>query len=573
MQRSEDRTGSGDSHSDIVNVSAFRQHLPSCHVRLVVDHEQEGGEVLALASESLTQCENGEYVPVHIPLQLGRSLLRSLLSSTASSPALDPSSLTDQACGVLLAYLNHNLRLPVNPATFTVPQAMHRTRFMHIDAHAARALELTRAQEVSGHASSGSSVSGSNSVLKQLDKTVTAGGSRCLNAWLLRPLVDVESIEKRQDAVECFVVRPALRREVRAVLEGVGDMQRCMQKLLLNRAVPSDAASLARSLSHVQRLHSTLAGAHRASSTPLFKQHDAFTAGDLPFLLQKSVALLSCEKLQQLQSFLSAAVLDDPHPTPDNFVRPGFSARYDEYVLARDQSAIGMEDVASQLRADTGISNLKLKSGGSGFFIEVPSASVRMIPSSWVKISGKGLRYKPQQLMQLEASAAAAAADVASAADAVWSEVVAAVGECSKELAAAAEATAEVDVLQALAEVAAARAHVRPAVLDAGAVWDVRDGRHLVIENLMQKRGACFIPNSCCLSQPCSVMLLSGANMGGKSTFLRQNALIAILAQMGAFVPASSATISVVDRLYCRVGACCAVRLIIRHTKFVDFQK
>jgi DNA mismatch repair ATPase MutS len=266
MHRSEDHTGSGGRHhSGVVNVSAYRQHLPSCHVRLVVDQEQASGEVLRPVSEYLTQSENAEHLPVRVPLKLGRSLLRSLLSSTASSPALDPSSLTDEACGVLLAYLNHNLRLPVNPATFTSPQAMHRTRFMHIDVHAARALELTRAQDVGGHASLGGSSSGSNSVLKQLDKTVTAGGSRCLQAWLLRPLVDVESIAKRQDAVECFVVRPALRREVRAVLEGIGDMQRCMQKMLLNRAAPSDASSLARSLFHVQRLHSALAGAHCAS--------------------------------------------------------------------------------------------------------------------------------------------------------------------------------------------------------------------------------------------------------------------------------------------------------------------
>ena len=280
-------------------------------------------------------------------------------------------------------------------------------------------------------------------------------------------------------------------------------------------------------------------------------------------MLQRSISLLSCGQLQQLQVLLSCAVRDEPPPSPEDFVRPGYSAQYDAHVLARDQAAIGMEDVTAQLRADTGISNLKLKSSGSGFFIEVPSASARLIPGSWVKIAGKGLRYKPQQLMKWEVGAAAAAADAAAAAHSVWCEVVAAVGRCNKELSAAAEAASDVDVLQALAEVAGSRGHVRPKVLEGGgaAEWDVMDGRHFVIKNLMQKRGACFIPNSCSLTCPASIMLLSGANMGGKSTFLRQNALIAILAQMGAFVPASSATISVVDRLYCRVGALCARRL------------
>jgi DNA mismatch repair protein MutS len=138
---------------------------------------------------------------------------------------------------------------------------------MHIDAHAARALELTRAQDAHSYAGAGGGISGSSSsVLRQLDKTLTAGGSRCLQAWLLRPLVDIESIAARQDAVECFVLRPALRRQVRDVLEGVGDMQRCMQKMLLNRATPADAVSLARSLHHAQRLQNTLAAARQVPS-------------------------------------------------------------------------------------------------------------------------------------------------------------------------------------------------------------------------------------------------------------------------------------------------------------------
>jgi DNA mismatch repair ATPase MutS len=185
-------------------------------------------------------------------------------------------------------------------------------------------------------------------------------------------------------------------------------------------------------------------------------------------VLQRSISLLSCGQLQQLQVLLSCAVRDEPPPSPEDFVRPGYSAQYDAHVLARDQAAIGMEDVTAQLRADTGISNLKLKSSGSGFFIEVPSASARLIPGSWVKIAGKGLRYKPQQLMKWEVGAAAAAADAAAAAHSVWCEVVAAVGRCNKELSAAAEAASDVDVLQALAEVAGSRGHVRPKVLESG---------------------------------------------------------------------------------------------------------
>ncbi len=551
-----------------VSLSTLRQFLPSCHVRPVADHNDVPAEdVSGSIFDPVPSPDVAHDMPVRVPLQLGRLLLHSLLPAGTPSSLSEPPILSDAACSVLLAYLNHNLHLPVNSVTFRAPQPLQRSRFMHIDAHAARALELARGQDVGGQITSGSSSSSSNnssSVLKQLDQTVTAGGSRCLQAWLLRPLVDVDSIKKRQDAVECLVVRTSLRRDVKDALEGMGDMQRCMQKLLLNRAAPSDAASLARSLQRTLRLKSTLAAAcqasngasvNRAAMLPSPKhQFIRELKGDLPLALQQSAAVLSDGKLQQLQAMLSAAVLDDPPPTPDNFVRPGYSAQYDACVAARDQAAIGMEDVAAQLRADTGISNLKLKCGGGGFFIEVPAASVRMIPGSWVKIAGRGLRYKPHQLMKLEASAAAAAADVAAAAHAVWCEVVAAVGQHSKELGAAAEAVAEVDVLRALAEVAATRDHVRPDVREGGGVWDVRDGRHIVIENLMHKRGSCFIPNSCCLSQPASVMLLSGANMGGKSTFLRQNALIAILAQMGAFVPASAASISIVDRLYCRVG-------------------
>jgi DNA mismatch repair protein MutS len=162
---------------------------------------------------------------------------------------------------VLYAYLSHNLSLPVTPASFSPPQHLNRSRFMHIDAHAARALELTRAQDGS---SAGTSGSDHSSVFKQLNKTITAGGSRCLQAWLLRPLVDTRAISLRQDAVECFVTRPELRRRVREALEGAGDIRRSVQKMLLNRAAPSDAAALARSLHCVLRLQNTLAAASHA---------------------------------------------------------------------------------------------------------------------------------------------------------------------------------------------------------------------------------------------------------------------------------------------------------------------
>jgi DNA mismatch repair ATPase MutS len=248
-----------------VSLSTLRQFLPSCHVRPVADSNDVRAEVVnGPASNPLPSPDSVHDVPVLVPLQLGRSLLSSLLPSAALSSFSEPLSITDEACSVLLAYLNHNLHLPVNPVTFRAPQPLQRSRFMHIDAHAARALELTRAQDLGGQIASGSNSSSNNSVLKQLDETVTAGGSRCLQAWLLRPLVDVDSIKKRQDAVECLVVRTALRRDVKDALEGMGDIQRCMQKLLLNRAAPSDVASLARSLYRALRLQSVLAAARQA---------------------------------------------------------------------------------------------------------------------------------------------------------------------------------------------------------------------------------------------------------------------------------------------------------------------
>jgi DNA mismatch repair ATPase MutS len=249
---------SGSGNKGASSLSVFRQHFPSCQIHPVVelhDVDSETPATISAAAETMPATESADDMPVRVPLQLGFSLLRSL-SDTAPAPVSDPPSPSDAACSVLLAYLSHNLRLPVNSATFRYPQPLHRSRFMYIDAHASRALELTRAQDASGYIGAGGGSDGS--VLRQLDKTATAGGSRCLQAWLLRPLVDIGPIVSRQDAVECFVMRPALRRQVRDALEGVGDMQRCMQKMLLNRACPLDAVSLARSLRHTLRLQSTL---------------------------------------------------------------------------------------------------------------------------------------------------------------------------------------------------------------------------------------------------------------------------------------------------------------------------
>ncbi len=257
MNESDDDIGSS-GNAGVTSLSVFRQHFPSCQIHPVIELNDACSETQAAinpAAETMPLAQGTDDMPVRVPLHLGFSLLR-ILSPATSTPLSATPSPSDTACSVLLAYLSHNLRLPVNPVTFRSPQPVHRSRFMYIDAHASRALELTRAQDSSGYI--GVESSSDSSVVRQLDKTVTAGGSRCLQAWLLRPLVDVAAIVYRQDAVECFVLRPALRRQVRQALDGVADMQRCMQKMLLNRASPLDALSLARSLRHTLRLQSTL---------------------------------------------------------------------------------------------------------------------------------------------------------------------------------------------------------------------------------------------------------------------------------------------------------------------------
>jgi hypothetical protein len=257
----------GAAASQAISLSSFRQYFPSCQIHLALDLEAPAPSQLSAnpADASPSSLHSADSPPVHLPLQLGLSLLRSLIPSN-SPHSSSHASLIDVTCAALFAYLSHNLRLPVNSATFRMPQPLQRSRFMHIDAHAARALELTRAQDAPGHAATHGGSDSSGCVLRHLDMTLTAGGSRCMQAWLLRPLVDVESIVMRQDAVECFVQRPALRRQVRDVLQGVGDVQRCMQKMLLNRASPSDATSLARSLHHLRSLQSLLTAARQAPS-------------------------------------------------------------------------------------------------------------------------------------------------------------------------------------------------------------------------------------------------------------------------------------------------------------------
>jgi len=410
---------------------------------------------------------------------------------------------------------------------------------MAIDAATRASLEITRA----------AAGDRAGSLLGAIDRTVTGPGQRLLAERLARPLTDPAAIARRHDAVDWFLADGERREEVRALLARAPDIARALARIALDRGGPRDLGHLRAALAAAVDLAATLA------------------VDDAPAEVSTAVAALAALP-DDLAALLAAALVDEPpHLKRDGgFVRPGFSADLDEIRALRDESRAVIARLQGTYVEETGVRALKIRHNAVlGWFVEVPQAQAD-------RLSGPGGRFVHRQTMagamrfttvelgELEAKISSAADRALAMELDVFAEMARAVVAASTPLKAAAEALAVVDVAAGLAETAAALRHVRP-VVETGLAFRVVGGRHPVVEQALARAGeGPFVANDCDLSPPAGqaaglVTLVTGPNMGGKSTYLRQNALIAVLAQAGAFVPAASAVIGVVDRLFSRVGA------------------
>ncbi len=390
------------------------------------------------------------------------------------------------------------------------------------------------------------------SLLKAVDRTVTGAGARLLAERLTAPLTDPEQIAARQDSVAFFLGETSLAQGLRAALRGVPDMPRALSRLAVGRGGPRDLGAL----------HAGFQAAH------LVRQ--LFQGKDLPAeLAQACRAILALpEDYAQLLDQTLAEEL--PLLKRDGgFIRTGYHAELDEMRSLRDQSRRVIAGLQANYMEETGVKSLKIKHNNVlGYFIEVTAnnagaltdtdeAKARFIHRQTM---ASAMRFTTTELAELETKIANAADRALSIELAIFEELIRHTVENADAIRAGAAALGVMDVSAALSVLADDQGYCRPKV-DNSLNFSIDGGRHPVVEQALKKQAANpFVANDCDLSPEGdqkfgAIWLLTGPNMGGKSTFLRQNALIAILAQMGSYVPATSAHIGIVDRLFSRVGA------------------
>ena len=453
------------------------------------------------------------------------------------------------ACGALLDYveLTQVGRLPaLRPPVIREPG-----HSVLIDAATRANLELVRTM----------SGSRSGSLLDAIDLTVTGAGSRLLADWLAAPLTSVTGISTRHDAVESFtdVHGQEACREIRTALRQAPDVTRALSRLSVGRGSPRDLAALGAGIRAAVHIAARFQHRHGIDPWPsrIANLFTTLAAADADFAGHLA-AMLSDE--------LPATARDG------GFIRPGANAELDESRALRDESRKVIAGLQASYAEETGIKTLKIKHNNMlGYFIELnQQAGEQLLDAAHAgrfihrQTMANAMRFTTTELAGLEQKILAAA-DRARAIELELFETLAGMArERAGMLHATAGALAEFDVFTALAELASKRDYVRPHV-DGSRKFEIEAGRHPVVEQALRKQdGAAFVANDCSLSAGEAdnegntsrhIKLITGPNMAGKSTYLRQNAIIALMAQTGSFVPARAAHIGVVDRIFSRVGA------------------
>ena len=389
------------------------------------------------------------------------------------------------------------------------------------------------------------------SLLSVIDLAVTAAGSRCIAARLSNPLCDPYAIANRLDDVAHFVTDAALREDIRKLLGAMPDIERALGRVAIGRGGPRDLAGIRDGLMIAGHL------AHRLDASA--------TISGLPENFDSIFETLSWSDLDLAHELDAALDIDLPLLARDGgFVKQGYSSDLDENRSLRDETRHVIAGLQVRYCEISGVKSLKVKHNNVlGYFIEVPAAAAGALQSPdraglfiHRQTVASAMRFVTTELASLDQRIAAAAEKAVALEQDIFSALCARVTARRDLLSKIADAAAQVDAASALAEVAERRRYVRPRV-DGSTRFTVRGGRHPVVEAALQSQASgSFVANDCEISGEAKrLCLLTGPNMAGKSTYLRQNALIVILAQMGSFVPAAEAHFGAVDRLFSRVGA------------------
>lgn len=445
------------------------------------------------------------------------------------------------AAGVLLDYVENTQKGKI--PLISKPVKVTESQIMEIDGATRRSLELVEA--LTGDKNS--------CLLGVIDRTVTGAGGRLLASRVSNPLKDIEGINRRLDSVEFFTRFNRIRQEVRAILKACPDIERAVSRLSLGRGGPRDLANIKTALAVVPQLKNLVMS---------FNQNtDEQILSEFPDSLK--TVLNNLGEHSNLVSTLEQALAEDlPLLARDGgFIREGFYPPLDEIKLLKNDSHKMIVELQNKYAEVTGISNLKIKYNNViGYFIEVQSKFAPEMLENKDFIHRQSVlnatRFTTVELTELENKIRGAADKALAMELEMFDNLVKDVRLASEDISRTAKAMAELDISSALADLAVEKNYCRPQI-DDSLVFDVKEGRHPVVENAISKENAgAFVGNNCQLDDAHGrLWLLTGPNMAGKSTFLRQNAIIAIMAQMGSFVPCASAHIGVIDKIFSRVGA------------------
>jgi DNA mismatch repair protein MutS len=440
------------------------------------------------------------------------------------------------AMGALIDYLDltQKGRLPL----LRTPQQEKLGNSMHIDASTRRNLELTHALQ-GGRA---------GSLLSVVDRTATASGARLLERRLSTPSRDLSVIRNRQDAITWAMSEPVIARQIRDALKRVPDLDRALSRLGLDRGGPRDMAAIRNTLEQAEAIS--------GMSEPL----------DLPDMLASAVA--ACKGHEDLIAFLDETLIAEPPllARDGGFIAPGYDAELDEARKLRDEGRSVVAGLQAQYAEMAGVSSLKIKHNNVlGYFIETTSthAQKMMAPplnETFIhrQTTANQIRFTTVELSELERRILNAGSEAIEIEKRLYATLSRAILDQQPALNALATGLAELDLATALADLATDLDWCRPTV-DESRAFAIEGGRHPVVERSLRAKGETgFVANDCDLSaetDQAAITLLTGPNMAGKSTYLRQNALIALLAQIGSYVPAKSAHIGLVSQIFSRVGA------------------
>jgi len=403
----------------------------------------------------------------------------------------------------------------------------------------------------------------SATLLRAIDDTATGMGARLLRGWILRPEISLQEIEARLDAVAELKSQTVVREEIRKTLEGILDLERLTSRVTLGVATPRDLLALRGSLDRVPALRQLLATAFASASSNS-------SASSTP---ESDASRLSClreelDEMADVRDTIARGIADDPPALPGDpgVIRRGYDAELDEL---HDITKKGRQIIAAmeeRERKRTGIASLKIRYNQVfGFYIEISKANLHLAPADYERKQTlvNAERFTSTELKEHEQKVLSAEERVLAIERRLYSEIRESIAREAGRLRRTAAAIAQLDVLVNFARIGATRNYTRPEFTDKAlakkgkrGLLMIVGGRHPVIEKLLEERGERFVPNDLYLDDESQFLLLiTGPNMGGKSTYLRQAALISILAQMGSFVPATQTKLPLLDRVFTRIGA------------------